>query len=74
MLENIEEKKLRKTVKIESRNVVKTDTTSLCLLKCGREFAGNLHLHGIAWRSGCIDAFVGSIIVHKDGFVKLGGC
>ena len=42
--------------------------------KCGREFAGNLHHHGIAWRSGCIDAFVGSIIVHKDGFVKLGGC
>ena len=42
--------------------------------KCGREFAGNLHLHGSVWRSGCIDAFVGSIIVHKDGFVKLGGC
>ena len=42
--------------------------------KCGREFAGNLHHHGIAWRSGCIDAFIGSIIIHKDGFVKLGGC
>ena len=42
--------------------------------KCGREFAGNLHHHGIAWRSGCIDAFVGIIIVHKGGFMKLGEC